>query len=303
MSLHVPQLLTSARYPGRLDSAFMIKIEPPINLKMKYTDVKLSISGQVGTITMSRPKALHAFGDSLKMDLIVALRELDQHPDTLITLITAEGRFFSAGADINDVVPPPDPPTPAHKKVAILAWYAPVLELVRSMIDHRKVLVVAMNGPAVGGAVGWLLGVADIVLASDSCWIDAPFSKLGLVPEFGCATNFAQSMGVHRTNELMIFGRKMTAQELVVSGLVNRVFPTSSFHRDVGTYLQEQVQLNSGRSMLEAKRLMNESVRDSRLVAIMTSLDSLAERMVEGEAYEKFAEQRKKINAKKESKL
>lgn len=58
-------------------------------------------------------------------------------------------------------MPPPPQPSDAHKKVAIIAGYAGVMELLRSMIDHRKVLVVAMNGPAVGGAVGWLLGVGE----------------------------------------------------------------------------------------------------------------------------------------------
>jgi Delta3-Delta2-enoyl-CoA isomerase len=33
-------------------------------------------------------------------DLIAALRELNEHPDTIFTVLTGEGRFFSAGADV-----------------------------------------------------------------------------------------------------------------------------------------------------------------------------------------------------------
>ena len=80
------------------------------------------------------------------------------------------------------------------------------MELLRSLIDHKKVLVVALNGPAVGGGGAWFPGVADIVLASDKAYLQIPFSALGLVPENGSALTFAQSMGVHRANEFLMFG-------------------------------------------------------------------------------------------------
>lgn len=44
------------------------------------------------------------------------------------------------------------------------------------MIDHRKVLILALNGPAVGGGAAWFPGIADIVLASSSAWLQCPFS-------------------------------------------------------------------------------------------------------------------------------
>ena len=42
------------------------------------------------------------------MDIIAAIRELNEHPDTVFTVLTGEGRFFSSGADVrgeNDTVP------------------------------------------------------------------------------------------------------------------------------------------------------------------------------------------------------
>lgn len=34
------------------------------------------------------------------MDIISATRELNEHPDTIFTVLTGEGRFFSSGADV-----------------------------------------------------------------------------------------------------------------------------------------------------------------------------------------------------------
>lgn len=63
----------------------------------KYQDVVLSItnSNRVGTIKLNRPKSLNAFGGNLMLDIIAALRELNNHPETFITVITGEGRFVS----------------------------------------------------------------------------------------------------------------------------------------------------------------------------------------------------------------
>ena len=51
----------------------------------------------------NRPKALNSFGGSIIQDTISALRRLDEHPDTVFTVLTGEGRFFSAGADVKGV--------------------------------------------------------------------------------------------------------------------------------------------------------------------------------------------------------
>ena len=50
---------------------------------------------------LNRPKQLNSLGGSLANDTIAALRELDNHPDTVFTVITGEGRFFCAGADVS----------------------------------------------------------------------------------------------------------------------------------------------------------------------------------------------------------
>lgn len=164
--------------------------------------------------------------------------------------------------------------------------------MLRSIIDHKKVFVLALNGPGVGGGAAWFEGVADIVLASDSAYLQVPFSALGLVPENGSAVNFAQSMGVHRTNEFFMFGRKLSAKELLDYGLVNQIFPTNGFHESVKGYLREQLSINDGKSMIEVKRLQNAPLRDGRMLAVVNAVDALAKRFVDGAPFKRFAEKK-----------
>lgn len=156
------------------------------------------------------------------------------------------------------------------------------------MINHRKVIVLAMNGPAVGGGAAWFQGVADIVFASTTTWLQCPFSALGLVPEFGSASTFPQSIGVHRANDILMFGRKVPVDELVQWGMVNRVFEHEGFHASVIAFLKEQLEINDGRSMMEHKRLMNAPLRAGRMLALHDAADAVAERFVEGAPAERF---------------
>ncbi|KIX04180.1 uncharacterized protein Z518_07734 [Rhinocladiella mackenziei CBS 650.93] len=266
----------------------------------KYTDVILEIKGKIGIIKLNRPRSLNAFGGNLLMDLVTAIRELNEHPDTVFTVLTGEGRFFSSGADVRAQATRPkvDFPSPAVKKVEYMAGISVVIEILRSLIDHKKVYVLALNGPAVGGGAAWFEGVADIVLAAQDAYLQVPFSALGLVPEFGSATSLTHSMGVHRANDFLMFGRKLTVEELEKWGMINRIFPKEGFHDKVVAFLEEQLAENDGKSMMEAKRLQNLPLRRERMLAVYDAAEALAERIVEDAPTQRFKEKNALLNGK-----
>ncbi|PQE21632.1 hypothetical protein CJF32_00004288 [Rutstroemia sp. NJR-2017a WRK4] len=178
------------------------------------------------------------------------------------------------------------------------ANFAPGLEIMRSIIDHKKVFVLALNGPAVGAGAAWFPGVSDIVLASTSTYLQIPFSALGLVSECGSATTLSQSMGVHRANEFVMFGKKIEASELKSSGLVNQVFEKEHFEEKVMQYLHHMLKINDGTSMMESKRLQNIPLRDTRMLAVYNSIDALAERFVHGAPIAIFAARKRDMEGK-----
>jgi Delta3-Delta2-enoyl-CoA isomerase len=173
------------------------------------------------------------------------------------------------------------------------------LEMMRSVIDHKKVLILALNGPGVGGGAAWFQGVADLVFAAQGAWLQVPFNALGLVPENGSVVAFAQSMGVHRANEFLMFGKRMTVEELEQWGLINQIFPARDFHKHVVDFLEEQLRVNDGKSMLETKRLANLPLREGRISAVYNAFDALAERSVDGASVKRFAARRKDLDGKK----
>jgi enoyl-CoA hydratase/carnithine racemase len=185
-----------------------------------------------------------------------------------------------------------------RKEKRSLQIWGTALEMIRSAIDHKKVFILALNGPGVGGGAAWFQGIADIVLAASGAWLQVPFSQLGLVPENGSIVSWAQSMGVHRANEFLMFGRKMTVEELESWGLVNKVFPLEGFHDSVVGFLEEQLAVNDGLAMMETKRLANLPLREGRINALYNAFDALAERSVDGESTRRFQARIKELEGK-----
>ena len=163
------------------------------------------------------------------------------------------------------------------------------------MIEHNKVLVLAMNGPGVGAGAAWFQGVADLMYMAEDAWLQVTFSQLGLVPENGSAGGFAQHVGVRRANELLMLGKRVGARELEVMGLCNGVFPTEGFEGAVNSYLGGLLRERDGASMMEMKRLQNARSRDGRLLALFESWQALAERFVEGEPLRRMGEKMEEL--------
>ncbi|OAA53866.1 peroxisomal D3,D2-enoyl-CoA isomerase [Cordyceps fumosorosea ARSEF 2679] len=247
-------------------------------IKTDYTDIVVEVSGQIGIIKFNRPDYLNAFGGRLLPETINAFRELNEHPDTVLTVLTGAGRFFSSGWDIRSI------------------------ELIRTIIDHRKVFVLALNGPATGGGAAWFLGLADTVLAASTAHLHMPFSALALVPENGSIRTLAHSLGVHRANDLLIYGKRVTAGELRAWGTVSEVFPAGDFHAEVRGFLERQLEENDGESMMIAKKLGTAPLRSERLLAAYEAMDALYERMVEGAPTARFVKKIQGLQEKKEKK-
>lgn len=61
------------------------------------------VHGEIAVITINLPHKLNALSGKLYQELGYLLREVALMQDITITLLTGNGRFFSAGADVSSV--------------------------------------------------------------------------------------------------------------------------------------------------------------------------------------------------------
>jgi peroxisomal 3,2-trans-enoyl-CoA isomerase len=69
-----------------------------------------------------------------------------------------------------------------------------------------------------------LIAFSDFIYAAPSAYILTPFSSLGLVTEGNASIAFVQRLGISKANEALIMSKRITCDELVATGFVNKVF-------------------------------------------------------------------------------
>lgn len=101
------------------------------------------------------------------------------------------------------------------------------LHITHAFYTHPKILVTALNGPAVGLSAA-LIAFSDFIYAAPHAFLLTPFSSLGLVTEGNASVAFVQRLGISKANEALIMSKRLTCDELVQVGFVNKVFDVGS---------------------------------------------------------------------------
>ncbi len=81
----------------------------------------------------------------------------------------------------------------------------------------------ALNGPAIGLSAA-LIAFSDFIYCVPSAFLLTPFSSIGLVTEGGASRAFVQRLGISKANEALIMSKRITAEEMLQVGFVNRIF-------------------------------------------------------------------------------
>jgi len=187
--------------------------------------ITLTTRGKVAIICFNLEKKLNALTQDLYYRLSCLMREVAARDDIYITVLTGKGRYFSAGADVSISR---DPPANADlRRHWLQNFVANNLEITNAFYTHPKILVTALNGPAVGLSAA-LIGFSDFIYAMPHAFILTPFSSLGLVTEGGASRSFVQRLGIAKANEALIMSKRIGAEELLQCGFVNKIFEAAN---------------------------------------------------------------------------
>ncbi|XP_055953278.1 enoyl-CoA delta isomerase 2-like isoform X1 [Argiope bruennichi] len=236
----------------------------------KYEGLIFNPGKDITEIIFNRPNKRNAITTQMYRDIVSALKEATES-EAAVTVLTGKGDYYSSGNDLSNFASIQGDVSTAAKDGAEL-----LRDFVAAFIDFPKILVAAVNGPAVGIPVT-LLGLCDVVYASDKATFHTPFSLLGQSPE-GCSTYlFPKIMGYSKANEILLFSKKFTAAEAKELGLVSEVFPHETFQEDVKKKL-EFLSEASKNSMIYAKELSRNLERSILHKANETECERLVER-------------------------
>ncbi|XP_060920986.1 enoyl-CoA delta isomerase 2, mitochondrial isoform X2 [Labrus mixtus] len=161
-----------------------------------YETLLVTTEDKITTIKLNRPAKKNAITSGMYDEIVAALAQAAKD-DSVITVITGAGDYYSSGNDLSNFTKIPEEGVEqlAKSSAELLRRY------VSAYIDFPKPLVAVVNGPAVGISVT-VLGLFDLVYASERATFHTPFSQLGQSAE-GCSSyTFPKIMGHAKVHTL-----------------------------------------------------------------------------------------------------
>jgi enoyl-CoA hydratase/carnithine racemase len=186
--------------------------------------ISLDKAGARWTVTLNRPDKANSLTRAMLGNLDDILAEAAEAGIAALVL-TGAGKVFSAGADLDEA------------KAGLAT--DPVWERVSGRIAALDALTVAaLNGTLAGGAFGMALA-CDLRLAVPGARFFYPVMKLGFLPQPSDPGRLAALVGPARAKLLLMAGARVSAEEALAFGLVDRLVPGEALMATVDELLAD----------------------------------------------------------------
>jgi len=179
----------------------------------------------VTIVRLNRPEKRNAMSIELCVDLKAAFAQIGKDNDCWIVILTGAGSAFCSGLDLRDhsEIPDVDGLTVPRIGPRAIRIYS---QLIPAMRHLPQPIVAAINGPAYGGGLCLSLA-ADLRIAAESAVFNATGIVHGLTStELGASWLLPRLIGAANSNDILLTGRRVSAEEALRMGLVSRVVPT-----------------------------------------------------------------------------
>ena len=169
----------------------------------------------VEILTLRHPP-VNALSTALLARLGEHLTALAADPKVRAVVVTGDGQYFSAGADLKELA------------TLDLAKAPEIVAAGQALFDRLEALpvpvVAAVNGLALGGGLELVLA-CDLRIVGESAKLGAPEVNYGLIPSYGGTQRLPRLVGAAKAKELIFTGNLVPAAEAVRIGLANRTVP------------------------------------------------------------------------------
>ena len=248
--------------------------------------ITYEVEGQIGIITINRPKALNALNSAVLDELDKTLDAVDQEAIRCLILTGAGEKSFVAGADIGEMS--------TLTKAEGEAFGKKGNDVFRKLETFPIPVIAAVNGFALGGGCEISMS-CDIRICSENAVFGQPEVGLGITPGFGGTQRLARIVGTGKAKEMIYGARNINAEEAYRIGLVNNVYPAEEL-MPAAKKLASTIARNAPIAVRNCKRAINEGIQvdmDQAIVIEEKLFGSCFETCDQKEGMNAFLEKRK----------
>ena len=175
------------------------------------------VKDRVAYITINRPEAMNAMDAEVYAEISRAWVDVRDNPDVWVAIVTGAGqKAFTAGADLKAMA------KRAPEKADF--WLTQKDMLLNRGLEVWKPVIAAVNGYCLAGGMTLLFGT-DIRIAAEHAVFEISEVKRGILPGNGGTQRALRQLPYAIAMELLLLGRRLTAQEALNYGLINKIVP------------------------------------------------------------------------------
>lgn len=175
------------------------------------------IKDRIAYITLNRPEAMNAMDPEVYTLLSKAWIDVRDNPEVWVAVITGAGeKAFTAGADLKIAIP--------KEQEKADFWLTQKEMILNRGLEVWKPIIAAVNGYCLAGGMT-LLFATDIRIAAEQAVFEISEVKRGILPGNGGTQRAIKQLPYSVAMEMLLLGRRLTAQEALAYGLINKVVP------------------------------------------------------------------------------
>ena len=206
-------------------------------------NIRYVIEDKLFIIQIHRPEKKNALLPSMYKALADGIKLADATDSVNAVLLRGTDDCFTSGNDVNSFV-----------AAGTDSGERPSVQFMLALTNAKKPIVAAISGLAIGIGTT-LLFHCDLVYAADTCFLQLPFTRLGLCPEAGSSYLLPRQIGYQRAAELLLLGRRFTAEQAREYGIVTAVLTQDQYLNHALTQAHDLANLPSD-AVQTSKRLM-----------------------------------------------
>lgn len=232
--------------------------------------------GPVRWVTLNRPGRLNAMNGALVRDLTRAFEAIAAEPEVRVIILHGAGRAFCSGDDLKDI------DEQARSEAAIQAWIDAIQRVTLQIMNSDKIVIAAVHGWCVGGAMEWAVNCDFRLFAEDARWF-FPEVSYGLFVTGGVTALLTKQLGPQKAKELMILGDRQDAQAALDLGIAWKLVPEASL-LDEAQRLADRIAARPQASVTSLKRAVNAGFHSPLEVAMAIETEATVRGFLSPEA-------------------
>ncbi|HXH30543.1 MAG TPA: enoyl-CoA hydratase-related protein [Bacteriovoracaceae bacterium] len=183
-----------------------------------FETIKYEVISRTAIITINRPTVYNALNVQGKLDLISAIREANKDASVRSIVLTADGKAFCSGQDLNDrtVDATKGPVDIGH---TIETEWNPLIQAIR---NSEKLVIAAIQGVCAGAGLSVALA-CDLKVAAPGVRFISGFSQIGLAPDAGMSFMLVRQMGYTKALEFTLLGKPLFSETMLEYNFINKV--------------------------------------------------------------------------------